>query len=162
MNQEASKAELLSIRSHLSLPPLVEEHYPAMEGSCEWIEDLPDFRTWRDPKSSFESDEKFNPYIYWVHANPGAGKTMLAAYVHSQLRDLKLQHAAYYFHFGKKATQSLAVSLRAIAYDMARSNDVVRERLGRFCNGSSILDQDDVRAIWSEVLKAAIFQVYIA
>lgn len=79
----------------------------------------------------------------------------------SQLRELHIPHTACYFHYGNKTTQSLAVLLRPIAYDMAKSNAAVREHLGRLSNDSSTFDLDDVRAIWSIVFRAGIFQVYM-
>lgn len=161
IDEEASRAKLKSIQTLLAVPTLVDEYHDIMEGSCQWIENLSGFKEWRDSTTSVERDGKFSPWIYWISASPGAGKTVLAAHVQSQLQELHIPHTAYYFHYGNKTTQSLAVLLRSIAYDMAKSNAAVRERLGRLSNDSSTFDLDDVRAIWSIVFRAGIFQVYM-
>lgn len=148
-----------SIQSYLDVSTPPEEHYEFQQGSCQWIEDRDDFQTWRDSEVAFDKDESYVPSVYWVHAGPGAGKTMLAAHVVSLLQESQMQCAGYHFHVGTKATTSLGVFLRSIAFDMASSNAVIRDAMEKLCEYGATFGLDDARAIWSTVFKAVIFQV---
>lgn len=138
-----------------------EEYHEKLEGSCEWLDERNDYREWRDAIDELDArkDTSFSPSLYWVNANPGAGKTVLASSVVSQLEELRLQHASYYFHAGKKASQSLSYFLRTIAYQMAVSNANVRDALVKLCNDGATFDKDDARALWSKVFRAGILKV---
>jgi hypothetical protein len=137
----------------------MDEYHDKLEGSCQWIEDREDFKDWRDSSQGFASQQKHKLSVYWVTANPGAGKTVLAAHVVSQLGDFGLQTAGYYFHLGKKESQTLSGFLRSIAFQMAQKNAAIRKALSKFSAESTTLDLDDPRVIWSRLFRAGIFQV---
>ncbi|KAI0436943.1 NACHT and WD domain protein [Xylaria telfairii] len=107
-----------------------------------------DFREWRDAAIDIDPNKngQYAPAIYWVNANPGAGKTVLAS------------HVFYHFHVGKKASHSLAGCLRSMAFQMASLNSVIRVTLSNLNDGGAKFDLDDARAIWLKIFKAAILQ----
>lgn len=147
----------------LSISDRPDEHYHRVEGSCQWIDARDDFQEWRDPAGELVRDEtaapKKNPSIFWVAANPGTGKTYLAAHVIDELDQFQLECSYYFFHIGNKSSRSLGNFLRSTAYQMAMSNAFVREKLVGLCEEGSTFDKDDAATIWTKVFKRGIFQV---
>ena len=139
------------------------EHYPRVEGSCRWIEARDDFQNWRDPSDMLMPGENATPAgkasVFWVYANPGTGKTHLAAHVEDQLRQFQLECASYFFHVGDQSSKSLSTFVRSIARQMAMSNSFVREKLVSLCHEGLTFDKDDVPTIWTKIFKNGIFQV---
>jgi hypothetical protein len=136
-----------------------EEHHDKLEGSCEWIEDREDFQAWIGAESGNEPRQTYRPSIFWVQAHPGAGKTVLAAHIVSQLSHFRLPHASYFFHFGKKSAQSLAGLLQSLALQMAIANPSIREKLVEIHTTGSSFDLDDARTVWQKIFIGGIFQV---
>jgi hypothetical protein len=127
------------------------------QGSCRWIEEREDFQSWRKPNGPHDSDPR--PSYYVVTANPGAGKTVLAAHVVSQLRQLNLECAFHFF--GVHGSQSLGALLRSLAYQMATTTSAARDVLVELYNKGSTFDTDDARMIWNKLFTTGIFQVCI-
>lgn len=141
-----------------------DEHYQKVDGSCQWIDEREDYQDWRDGANDLLAQQapdvqNMNPSIIWVHANPGTGKTVLAAHVISELHEFQVECAYYYFHIGNKAARTLADFLRSIAYQMALSNATIREKLVKMCQEGSTFDLDDDRTIWIKVFRKCILQV---
>lgn len=160
-HEENSKVQMRAIRNFLGILSLPDEHHEKLQGSCDWIDEREDYREWRDACNELEArqGESHYPSIYWVTARPGAGKSILAEHIVSQLDEFHLQLAFYYFHAGKKESQSLAGCLRSIAFQMTASNAALRDTVAKLCNDGSTFDHDDARAIWSKVFRAVILQV---
>ncbi len=152
------------LQSFLSIWDQPDEHYPKVDGSCRWIDARDDFQEWRDSAQEVlpigeNKIEGKNPTFYWVHANPGTGKTFLAAHVVSELQEFKLDCSYYFFHVGNKFAGSLANFLRSMAHQMAISNPLIREKLITLVQEGISLDIDDPRSIWMKIFKRGIFQV---
>ncbi|KAI8954362.1 NACHT and WD domain protein [Xylaria longipes] len=159
-HDETAKAQLRKLQTFLGVLGPPDENHEKLEGSCQWIDDRDDFREWRDAEIDINPSKncQYTPTIYWVNANPGAGKTVLAAHVVSQLAEFRRPHAFYHFHVGKKALQSLAGCLRSIAFQMASLNSAIRATLANLNDEGTIFDLDDARAIWLKVFKTGILQ----
>ncbi|KAI1407510.1 hypothetical protein F5Y13DRAFT_205954 [Hypoxylon sp. FL1857] len=158
---EKSKEQIRALRSYLGVSDRLEEHFPIVDGSCLWMGARADFQDWRDSHGeSLETGETGlrKPSIFWVHANPGTGKTYLAAHVVSQLQNLQVQCAYYYFHAGGESSSSLGHCLRSIAYQMAMANPDIRQKLLSLHMEGSSFDLDDPHMIWKKVFKNGIFQ----
>ncbi|KAK8078925.1 hypothetical protein PG994_002732 [Apiospora phragmitis] len=164
--EEEKHAHMSALQSYLSNSDQPDEVFQKADGSCKWIDERDEFQDWRDCAKELldekKSDEQAkNPSIIWVHAKPGTGKTILAAHVASELQECELECSHYYFHAGSKASRSLSDFLRSIAYQMARSNTAVREKLTQMRNGGSTYDLDDDSTIWTKLFKKGIFQARI-
>lgn len=152
------------LRSYLGVSDSPDEHHPKLSGSCQWIDTRDDFRNWRDCVADFlakddnETRGKNDLSIFWVHANPGTGKTILASHVISHLQEFQLECAFYHFHAGDKASLSLGPFLRSIAYQMAISNSAIRNKLTQLCQEGSTFDMDDSWTIWTKLFRKGIFQ----
>ena len=160
---QESREQMKLLQSFLAISDRSDEHYPRVKGSCQWIDKRDDFQDWRDPAGDFTHNDPVapekNPSIFWVSANPGTGKTYLAAHVVDELDQFQLECAHYFFHVGNKSSQSLGNFLRSIAYQMAMSNAFIREKLIGLCEEGSTFDKDDGATIWTKIFKRGIFQV---
>lgn len=157
-NQEAVE-QLQTLKSYLAVSGQLDDSYDKVEGSCTWIHDREDFNNWRDVPTSIDDAASPVPSFYWIYAGPGTGKTVISWHVISHLNDCKLECAYYHFRFGKKNAQTLGGFLRSIAFQMARSNAAVRERLLLSYKVGLAFDHDDTRTIWARLFKGVIFQV---
>ncbi|CAH0027950.1 unnamed protein product [Clonostachys rhizophaga] len=162
--KEESKEQLNSLMAYLSLPERLDERYHAVEGSCQWIDEFDEFKEWKDVDATtlgpHTESSRYTPAFLWVHANPGTGKTVLAAHVVKQLQELDFECASHYFHLGGRASQSLAYFLRSIVFQMAAQNTVICEKLLNLCDETSLPDLDDGRSIWSKLFSRGIFQIH--
>ncbi|KAK3941413.1 hypothetical protein QBC46DRAFT_258764 [Diplogelasinospora grovesii] len=161
--REESREQMRALRAFLGISDRPAEDHQKVEGSCQWIEDRDDFQEWRDcPGDSLAPDAvksgNSNLSIFWIHANPGTGKTVLASHVISHLQEFQLECAYHYFHVGDKDSSSLGAFLRSIAYQTATLNAGVRERLFALCQEGSTFDMDDPRAIWTGIFRKSILQ----
>ena len=151
-----------ALRSFLGVTDRPDEHHARAEGSCQWIDKHEDFQDWRDPPEDLSQDEEpsdsIQLSIFWIYANPGTGKTFLAAHIIDELARFGLECAYYFFRFGNNISQSLADFLRSVAYQMAHSNATIREKLVALVEGGSTFDKDDARTIWNKVFQKGIFQ----
>lgn len=158
-----SKEQMIILKNHLGVSHSPDEYYPRAEGSCQWLDDREDFLEWRDSAGSFFQEDApapaKNPSVFWIYANPGTGKTFLAAHVKEELSQFQLECAYYFFHVGNKTSHSLGDFMRSIAYQMASSNASVREKLLELHYEGSAFDKDDAWTIWTKVFKRGIFQV---
>lgn len=159
-----SKEQMSLLKSFLGVSDRPDEQYPRTEGSCQWINDREDFQEWRDSAAeSLDEAEPTppakNPSIFWVYANPGSGKTFLAAHIVDELAQSQLECAYYFFHVGNKTSHTLGDFLRSIAYQMATSNASVRDKLVTLCQEGSSFDKDDAGTIFTKIFKRGIFQV---
>lgn len=159
----ASKAKLQSLKSFLGVVDRQEEHHVRAKGSCQWLHQVEDFQDWREPSTdlSKEPSDSVKPSVFWIHANPGTGKTILAAHVVEELAKSGFECAYYFFRFGNQTSRSPADFLRSIAYQMSNSNAAVREKMVALMEGDLTFDKDDARNIWDKFFQKGIFQASI-
>lgn len=152
-----SKERMIVLETYLGIEHSPDKYYPRAEGSCQWIDDRDDFQEWRDSINPFSQEDApatmKNPSIFCVYANPGTGKTYLAAYVKEELSQFQRECACYFFHTGNKTSSTLGDFMRSIAYQMASSNASVREKLLQLYHEGLKFDK------WNKVFKIGIFQV---
>lgn len=150
--KKPDRRQLATLRSYLGVGGRAEPHHPRVEGSCRWIEHREDFKHWL-------AGGEANPGFYVVTAQPGAGKTALAAHVVAQLKEKNLSCSHHFFQSGNDQEQSLAGLFRSIAYQMASTNTVFRNELLRLHNEGSTFAMDDARTIWFNLFKNGLFRV---
>jgi chromosomal replication initiation ATPase DnaA len=164
---EESKEQMRILSSFLGVSDPPDEQHQKVDGSCQWIDNHLDFQCWRGSNNNVLTKHgaepaSNSPFILWVHANPGTGKTFLAAQVTAELQEAQVECAYYYFHAGDKTSQSLGDFLRSIAYQMAMSNADIREKLAKLWQEKLTFDLDDDQTIWNKVFKRGIFKVSFA
>ncbi|KAI0015721.1 hypothetical protein F4780DRAFT_50133 [Xylariomycetidae sp. FL0641] len=160
-----SKEKMQALRSFLGVTDRPNEHHALAEGSCQWIDELEAFQDWRDSSEGLPRDEKpeqeLKPSIFWIYANPGTGKTFLAAHIIDELSQFGMECAYYFFHVGNKMSRSIGGFLRSMAFQMALSNSAVRDKLTELHEEGSTFDQDDARTIWNKIFLKGIFQARV-
>ncbi|KAJ9160996.1 GPI inositol-deacylase [Coniochaeta hoffmannii] len=164
--EHKTREQLKVLKSFLKVLDRPDEHYQKVDGSCQWLDDREDFQEWRDGVHDMlvaqpPETQARNPSIIWLHANPGTGKTVLAAHVISELQEFQVECAYYYFHIGNKTARTLADLLRSIAYQMALSNAAIRERLVDLCREGATFDLDDDLTIWTKLFRKCILQARV-
>lgn len=88
------------LKSYLGIKGSTGDIYHRAEGSCSWIDDRHDFQEWRDSAMGTLDDSQEasapvkNTSIFWIHANPGTGKTFLASHVENVLAELQVECAS--------------------------------------------------------------------
>ncbi|KAI1391831.1 NACHT and WD domain protein [Hypoxylon trugodes] len=155
-----SKEQTKILKSYLGISDRPDVQFSAVNGTCQWIHARQDFQDWRDLIAELSEDEGElrKPSIFWVHANPGMGKTYLAAHVVSKLQNFQFECAYYHFHVGSKSSRSLAEFLRSMAYQMASSNASIRQKLISMQDEGLSFDPEDVHSIWTKLFKRGVFQ----
>ena len=154
--------QLQDIKASLGSPDLPDENHDMLEGSCLWIEDREDFQQWGNPEIEGEKPKGYQTEVLWIQAQPGAGKTVLAAHVATRLTDDRLPFSSYFFQYGKKTSQSLSGFLVSLAYQMASTNAGIREKLAQLCEDGISLRHDSPYTIWTRVFVGGVFQVLLS
>jgi WD40 repeat protein len=121
-------------------------------GSCSWIEIREGFQSW------LEASSPDNP-IYWIHAQPATGKTVLAGHIITQLQDDDRDCCYYFSKHGQKGRNTLSAMLLSFAFQMALIHPTVRQVLANMQEYSVAFDKDDERVVWRKLFTGAIFKV---
>ncbi len=117
-------------------------------GSCEWLMRKDSFRRWRDTSG---------PKLFWLHANPATGKSVLAAHVVSHLQDMNLNCSYFFFNHGDNTKSTLSNFLRNMAYQMALNNIGIRNLILGMQEDVA-LGKDDHRSLWRRLYLQGILQ----
>ena len=118
-------------------------------GSCEWINYNPVFQRWRD---------EGRPQLYWLTAKPGAGKSVLSAYVLKTLRDMGKDCGFFFFAHADKLKSTMGRFFRFMAWQMAAANVAIFDALSKICQRDPQLAQADYRTIWRKLFLECIFK----
>ncbi|KAM0444428.1 hypothetical protein ACHAO4_010181 [Trichoderma viride] len=118
--------------------------------TCEWFFQEPDVEAWM--KSSAESR------ILWYSAPPASGKSILAAFIISRLKDLGLQCQYFLFNYSEQFKRSVAGSLKAIALQLAKDLPEFRKALNGSSTTSLGLESADALLIWRNIFKKLLFE----
>ena len=110
-----------------------------MEGSGQWIFEKEDFRQWLNgPKNQ----------VYWLNAQPAAGKSVLASAVISHLKCIDYDCSYYFFDYSNKLTSTINSFLRSMAWQMASVDANVLKMIFERYEENEILTKMDHRVIW--------------
>ncbi|KAK4444616.1 hypothetical protein QBC34DRAFT_182549 [Podospora aff. communis PSN243] len=154
MNEATRKSQKHSLRCFLRLSDHLRHFHvdfdePRVEGSCEWLADVPLFRQWRDAEE---------PRIFWLYGNPGVGKSFLAKYVIDHVVSLGFDCSYFFFRAGDKGYSTLRGCLLSLAWQMAESNAFVRDTFLEMSESETGFDQDNFQSIWRTLFISGIFQ----
>ncbi|TLD13706.1 uncharacterized protein PgNI_05039 [Pyricularia grisea] len=126
---------------------------PKVQGSCRWIESHEDFNQWRQ-------DTSRQHWLYWMHAPPGTGKSVLSASVFRMLSQENV--FCFFFVNGNKKRNTVSGMLRTIALQMARKHPGVKNALRELQRNSIQLDDTDEKLVWRKLFVNCIFKVPLA
>lgn len=110
-----------------------------MEGSGQWLFEKSEFRQWQNgPKNQ----------IYWVNAQPAAGKSVLASAVISHLKSIDYDCSYYFFDYSNKLTSTINLFLRSMTWQMASIDANVFKIILEKCEANEMLTKMEHRVIW--------------
>jgi hypothetical protein len=121
-------------------------------GSCSWIETREGFQSWLEASTPTTS-------IYWIHAQPATGKTVLTGHIITQLQDDDRDCCYYFFKHGQRGRNTLSAMLLSFAFQMALMHPAVRQVLANMQEYSVAFDKDDERVVWRKLLVGTMFKV---
>ncbi|KAL1838860.1 hypothetical protein VTJ49DRAFT_2113 [Mycothermus thermophilus] len=118
-----------------------------VEGSCEWLAKNEAFQGWADP------DSADSPVVYWLSANPGTGKSVLAGYVVNTLTNRNLNCSYYFFRHGDKDKSTVGGFLRSLLYQMAQQSTQLRQQFLSLIEKEAQFNKDDPKIIWRQFVR---------
>ena len=110
-----------------------------MEGSGQWIFEKAEFRQWQNESRN---------QIYWVNAQPAAGKSVLASAVISHLKSIGYDCSYYFFDYSNKLTSTIDLFLRSMTWQMASADANIFKIILEKCEANEVLTKMDHRVIW--------------
>ncbi|KZL79517.1 hypothetical protein CI238_05843 [Colletotrichum incanum] len=136
-------------------------------GSCKWLTEDNKFHEWIDSpvepwegtSPSSEPLRDLSPKILWLNGRPGTGKTVAASHVIRYLQSCNLDCSFYFFKHEDKATSTVAVFLRSLAFQMAESNFEIRRALVSMAEDDITIKHDDHHMLWTSLFVERIFKV---
>jgi WD40 repeat protein len=126
-----------------------------MSGSCQWILRRNSFKSWLD-------DRGIENNILWLSGPPAVGKSVLASFIvdHIRQRQKKENCQHYFFVSNDQRKKTAAYFLRAMAFQIAQSNEEFREILLDLHEGSGItFGEQPANTIWLKVFEGILFKM---
>lgn len=126
-----------------------------MQGSCQWILRRDSFKSWID-------DRGVGNNILWLSGPPAVGKSTLASFIIDYLRQLQLKEKCqhYFFFSNDQRKKTAAYFLRAMAFQIAQSNEKFCESLLDLHEGSGItFGEQPTLTIWNKVFEGILFKM---
>lgn len=121
-----------------------------LPGTCTWITEEQTYQEWR---------ESSDPQVFWITANPGTGKSVLASSVIESLKDNGENCAFYFFNYGDKSKSSIGHFLRSLAWQISLMHTEVFNLLLKACRKDPQLSKADYRTIWRKLFLEGIFKI---
>lgn len=156
LKDQGRQAQARDLRRYLDVPEKIEDDLiiaedTRMPRTCEWLSAKTSYLKWRscDPDA---------PNILWISGKPAAGKSILAGYAISQLRESKADCSYFFFKYGDKSKSRLGACLRSLAFQMACSNIQVQKVLSKLKIDGVKIDNENERTLWRKLFSESIFQ----
>lgn len=119
--------------------------------TCVWIEMDSQFREW------FNSSDSPSSRTLWLHGVPGSGKSVLASYIVSYIKDTCGVPCQYYFfREGNVKRQSLSSLVASLAAQLAGEFRQFRSHLVSLADSGYRLDHDADELIWRKLIADAL------
>ncbi|VUC29166.1 unnamed protein product [Clonostachys rosea] len=146
--------ELIQLMAYLGASENLEDDLTDIQvlkepGSCEWFTQSDCFTTWEQGDA---------PQVLWLTGRPAAGKSILSGHVVDHLSTSTIFCSYFFFKHGTGGGSALSECLLSIAYQMAKKDDVIRERLLQLMDDQSTLDKTDESSIWRKLFIGTIFK----
>lgn len=126
-----------------------------LEGSCTWILSHHAFQT------CLENTAR-SPEILWFRGPPGAGKSVVSAFIVQHLRFLGLRCQFYFFRHGNQDRTSLSGLLKSLAFQLASQVPEYRRRLTKLAENGFNAQKAESRVLWQKLFVQSLFAVNIA
>lgn len=94
--------------------------------------------------------------MIWIEAEPGAGKSVLAAQVINNLQALNYECSYYFFDSQDRQKSRLSRLLRSLAFQMALLSPSVRQSLLELQQNNIVIQTDDDKYVWRKLFTSCI------
>lgn len=121
-----------------------------VDGSCEWLTSKAPYAYWRDNSAPSKP-------IFWLAGNAGSGKSVLCSQVINNLQSLNQRHSYFFFKHGNATKYTIASCLLSLAYQMARTDNGILDKLVEFQRDSGSWEHWEDRTIWRRLFIGVIF-----
>ena len=121
-----------------------------MPGTCEWLLKKEGFQQWRDGGTN---------KIYWISAQPAAGKSVIAGSVITHLQDLNQECFYYFFKYSNQNNSTINSFLRSIAWQTASTSPSICDHFIHINQEGGELVNLDFRTVWRKLFLEGIFRV---
>lgn len=115
--------------------------------SCGWLARKDYYRDWKDSLDS---------RLLWIRGRPGAGKSVLSAYVVNDLRERSVDCSFFFFQSSDKTKSSANAFLRSMAWQMGMLHP---EILSKITEIDSPVDQVDPNPVWRKLFLSSVLKV---
>ena len=139
----------------LSEPPVND--FAALEevrvpNSCEWLISKPKFSSWCSLWTN-------SAPIFWLLGNAGCGKSVLCTQVINKLQKEERRCSYFFFKYGTDVDASIAGCLRALAYQIAISDEAILREILEVEQKAVPCVQWDERTTWRKLFMGCIFKL---
>jgi hypothetical protein len=121
-------------------------------GTCQWIIERPDFLPWMQRPTP-------PVWLYWLHAPPGTGKSVMSASVISMLQNKGHDVSYFFFINGNKYHRTIAGMLRYMAFQMAQNHKEVEGEIVEMQRTGVQWSEVDEKVIWRKLFLNCIFKL---
>ncbi|PMD14608.1 hypothetical protein NA56DRAFT_610010 [Hyaloscypha hepaticicola] len=146
--------QLIQLATWLSAPDDFEQDHATFcaqrfHGTCNWIFERESYKSWiKSPESA----------LLWLHARPGAGKSVLAAYIIEGFRSSAEVCVYFYFRFNNDKLRYSQSLLRSLAFQLAQKCPAIRDKLVLLCLQGMEVQTRSTGYIWQKIFKDTILQ----
>lgn len=120
-------------------------------GTCEGILKDTVFRKW--------ADDTLVSNLLWIHARPGNGKSVQAAFLVHYFVESGCTCNYYFFKHDDSAKQSASSLLRSLAFQISQTEPIFEDALLLISENGSGLEKMDARAIWQKLFLSILFKL---
>lgn len=163
-NQAVHTETLRLLRDYLGIrePPeddLADREEACLsDDTCSWFTSRQSYRAWRDgTEPETYMDANVHDMIL-IEAEPGAGKSVLAAQVINNLQALNYECSYYFFDSQDRQKSRPSRLLRSLAFQMALLSPSVRQSLLELQRHNVVIQTDDDKYVWRELFTSCIFK----
>lgn len=119
-----------------------------IRGTCQWIKTRPHYIPWTQ-----SGGEKL--WLYWLHAPPGTGKSVMSASIIEAMKEKDLSY--FFFMDGNKFHRHVATLLRFLALQMAGKHQSIATAIRDLQRENVHLDEADEKSLWKKLFLNCIF-----
>ena len=123
-----------------------------ISGSCDWLTTKQEFTSWRTAWSDSQPN-------FWLTGNAGTGKSVLCSRVIHDLQAQNLRTSYFFFKGGSTMDSSISTFLRAIAFQMAKSDEAVMQKLLEVEQDTVPCTAWDDKTVWQKLFVDRIFKI---
>lgn len=130
---------------------LMSLRYLWTPGTCDGILSDPDYQKWM---SNLEISN-----LLWINAEPGSGKSVLAAFLISRFLESSMRCHYYFFKHDNSGKRSASSLLRSLAFQISQDVPEFEAALDNMSKMGVRLEKLEARQIWHKLFVSVLFKL---